>query len=89
MHEPQPQQDEPEAPPQAEPALPRRSRWRRYALALLALVVAVVAAALAGAFMLVRHGRKSTLPFGPFLAVGAAIAVFAGEPLLHTYLNTL
>jgi leader peptidase (prepilin peptidase)/N-methyltransferase len=54
-----------------------------------ALVAAVVAAALAGAFMLARHGPKSTLPFGPFLAVGAAVAVFAGEPLLHAYLNTL
>jgi leader peptidase (prepilin peptidase)/N-methyltransferase len=54
-----------------------------------ALVAAVAAAALAGGFMLARHGRKSTLPFGPFLAAGAAVAVFAGEPLLHAYLNTL
>jgi leader peptidase (prepilin peptidase)/N-methyltransferase len=54
-----------------------------------ALVVAVVAAALAGAFMLARHGRKSTLPFGPFLALGAVVAVFAGNALVNAYLASL
>jgi prepilin signal peptidase PulO-like enzyme (type II secretory pathway) len=30
---------------------------------------------------------KSALPFGPFLALGATIAVFAGHPILQGYLN--
>jgi leader peptidase (prepilin peptidase) / N-methyltransferase len=54
-----------------------------------ALVVAVAAAALVAVFVLARNGRNSTLPFGPFLAIGTAVAVFAGEPLLHAYLATL
>src|SRR5262245_4010041 len=50
MHEPQPQQHEPEAQPKPERPAPRRPRWRRYSLALLALVVAVVAGAIATFF---------------------------------------
>jgi leader peptidase (prepilin peptidase)/N-methyltransferase len=40
-----------------------------------------------GLIALRRKGMKSALPFGPFLALGATIAVFAGHPLLHGYLN--
>ena len=54
-----------------------------------ALVTAVVAAAVAAVVVLARKGPRSTLPFGPFLALGAVVAVFAGEPLLHAYLSTL
>ncbi len=54
-----------------------------------ALAVAVVAAAVAAVFVLARHGRGSSLPFGPFLALGAAVAVFAGDALLNAYLATL
>ena len=54
-----------------------------------ALVVAVLAAAVAGVVLLATRGARSTLPFGPFLALGAAVAVFAGEPLLHAYLATV
>jgi len=54
-----------------------------------ALVTAVVASALAAVVVLARSGRRATLPFGPFLALGAAVAVFAGEPLLHAYLSTI
>lgn len=34
-----------------------------------------------------RKGRKSRLPFGPFLAIGALVALFFGEFLLETYLG--
>jgi leader peptidase (prepilin peptidase)/N-methyltransferase len=37
-----------------------------------------------------RHGlraRKLKIPFAPFLAAGAVVALFAGEPILHAYLG--
>ena len=42
--------------------------------------------------LIVRHGaagRKKAIPFAPFLAAGAVIALFAGHPLLNAYLNHL
>lgn len=51
---------------------------------LLALVPSVV--------LLARHGvgaRKLGIPFAPFLAAGAVVALFAGEPILHAYLGVL
>lgn len=35
-----------------------------------------------------RAGRKSRIPFGPFMLAGAVIAVFAGDPVMHWYLHT-
>src|SRR3990170_2303017 len=34
-------------------------------------------------------GRKQALPFGPFLASGAAVATFAAEPIADAYLRLL
>jgi leader peptidase (prepilin peptidase)/N-methyltransferase len=34
-----------------------------------------------------RRGLKAAIPFGPFLAVGAEVAVFAGQPLIDAYLG--
>lgn len=34
-----------------------------------------------------RGDRRTALPFGPFLALGAATAILAGEPLLDLYLG--
>jgi len=34
-----------------------------------------------------RRGRKDKIPFGPFLAVGAALAVLGGHPILDWYLG--
>jgi leader peptidase (prepilin peptidase)/N-methyltransferase len=34
-----------------------------------------------------RRGRKDHLPFAPFLAAGAVLAVFVGQPLLDWYLR--
>lgn len=45
--------------------------------------LAAVGALLAG------RSRKSTLPFGPFLAAGAAIAAFVGPELADAYLRAL
>jgi leader peptidase (prepilin peptidase)/N-methyltransferase len=57
-----------------------------------ALLVGMVAALLPAAVLLARHGsraRKMGIPFGPFLAFGSVVALFAGEPLLHAYTNFL
>lgn len=45
---------------------------------LAAMLVAFAAGSLAGLVLLVRHGweaRRRTIPFGPFLALGALIAI--------------
>lgn len=34
-----------------------------------------------------RAGRKTAVPFGPFLALGALVAVYAGGPLVDVYVN--
>jgi prepilin signal peptidase PulO-like enzyme (type II secretory pathway) len=39
-------------------------------------------------YLLARHGskaRKMGIPFGPFLAVGSVVALFAGHWLLAVY----
>jgi leader peptidase (prepilin peptidase)/N-methyltransferase len=51
---------------------------------LLALVPSVV--------LLARHGaraRRLAIPFAPFLAAGAVVALFAGHPILHAYLGVM
>jgi leader peptidase (prepilin peptidase)/N-methyltransferase len=35
----------------------------------------------------VQKGRKTAVPFGPFLAVGGLIALFAGPAIVHWYLH--
>lgn len=35
-----------------------------------------------------KAGRKSRIPFGPFLISGALLAVFVGHPLANAWLNT-
>ncbi len=35
-----------------------------------------------------RAGRKTRVPYGPFMVAGALLAVFAGAPLVHAYLHT-
>ncbi len=35
-----------------------------------------------------RRGRKDSVPFGPFLAAGAALAVLLGRPLIDWWLRT-
>lgn len=40
-----------------------------------------------GAMLLGRAGRKSKLPFGPFMLLGALTAVLAGEALVDAYLS--
>ena len=57
-----------------------------------AMFVALIAGTLVGALVMARkgtkEGRKTAIPFGPFLALGGLVALFAGEPLVDWYLNT-
>jgi len=53
------------------------------------LFLGFIAGAVPAIVLLVRHGRearKQAIPLGPFLALGAAIALFAGDAILDWYL---
>ena len=58
-------------------------------LALVTLVLASFGGAVLGIGLLAtgRGGMQAALPFGTFLAVGAAIAAVAGDPLVSWYLG--
>jgi leader peptidase (prepilin peptidase)/N-methyltransferase len=57
-----------------------------------ALFVALVAGTLVGAAVIARkgaaEGRKTAVPFGPFLALGGVVALFAGDAMVDWYLST-
>jgi leader peptidase (prepilin peptidase) / N-methyltransferase len=57
-----------------------------------ALLVALLAGVLVGALVIARkgaaEGRKTAVPFGPFLALGGVVALFAGGALMDAYLGT-
>jgi leader peptidase (prepilin peptidase)/N-methyltransferase len=55
------------------------------------LMVGMVAALVPSIYLLARHGaaaRKMGIPFAPFLAFGAIVALFAGQTLFDAYLGT-
>jgi leader peptidase (prepilin peptidase)/N-methyltransferase len=58
-----------------------------------ALFVGVIAGAIVGAAIMARRGvaagRKTAVPFGPFLALGGVVALLAGSPLVHWYLHSV
>jgi leader peptidase (prepilin peptidase) / N-methyltransferase len=56
------------------------------------LMLGMVAALVPSTVLLARHGsaaRKMAIPFAPFLAFGAVIALFFGDRLLDAYLSLL
>jgi leader peptidase (prepilin peptidase)/N-methyltransferase len=56
-----------------------------------AILLALLAGSLVGLAMIARHGaaaRKRAIPFGPFLALGGVVGLFAGETLVDWYLGT-
>ena len=58
-------------------------------LSAVALIVGMVAAVVPALVLFARHGkaaRKMGIPFGPFLALGGLVALFAGHEILHAYL---
>jgi len=56
-----------------------------------AIMAGVLLGTIVGAGVMARvgvaQGRKTKLPFGPFLAAGGVIALFAGHAILHWYLH--
>jgi leader peptidase (prepilin peptidase)/N-methyltransferase len=58
----------------------------------IAIMVALVAALVPSVVLLARHGRaarKMRIPFGPFLALGGLVALFAGDAILDAYLGSM
>ena len=57
-----------------------------------ALFSALLAGSLVGAVIIARkgaaEGRKTAVPFGPFLALGGLVGLFAGDALVDLYLST-
>ena len=57
-----------------------------------ALLVAFLLGTLVGIGVMVakgvREGRKTAIPFGPFLAVGALVGLYAGDEIVDWYLDT-
>jgi leader peptidase (prepilin peptidase) / N-methyltransferase len=58
-----------------------------------AMLIALLAGVLVGAVVIARRGaregRKTAVPFGPFLALGGLVSVFAGQQLVDLYVNHL
>ncbi len=56
-----------------------------------AIVIALLSGVIYGAIVIARkgahEGRKTAVPFGPFLALGAIVAVYAGQPMIDLYAN--
>jgi leader peptidase (prepilin peptidase) / N-methyltransferase len=56
-----------------------------------AILIALLAGVLVGVVVVARKGaragRKTAVPFGPFLGLGAVVAVYAGGPLVDLYIN--
>jgi leader peptidase (prepilin peptidase) / N-methyltransferase len=56
-----------------------------------AILIALFAGVIVGAVVIARKGaaagRKTAIPFGPFLAFGALVAVFVGQDIVQFYVN--
>lgn len=56
-----------------------------------AILIALLAGVLVGGFIVARkgarEGRKTAVPFGPFLALGAVVATFVGQDIVALYVH--
>lgn len=57
-----------------------------------AIFIALISGTLVGALIMARkgvaEGRKTAVPFGPFLALGGVVALFVGDAMVDWYLAT-
>ena len=63
--------------------------WLGWGSSLVGLLGGFVIGAIVGVVLLMagRAGRRSQIPHGPFMLVGAALGLFAGQPLWNLYLQ--
>jgi leader peptidase (prepilin peptidase)/N-methyltransferase len=58
-----------------------------------AVLVAVILGTVVGGLIMARvgvdKGRKTAVPFGPFLAAGGVVALLAGPAIVHLYLHSV
>ena len=56
---------------------------------LLVIFIGAFLGSIVGLFLIIiqKKSRKSTIPFGPFLAVGTLITLFYGNSLIRVYLE--
>ncbi len=62
-----------------------------FPLILVAIFAGIITGGVTGILLIVlrRKGRKETIPFGPFLAIGTMIALMWGETLLRWYIGMM
>lgn len=65
--------------------------WLGWSLLPLVIMLSSVVGAVVGITLIIaaRHGRNIPIPFGPYLAGGALIALFWGEQITQSYLRLL
>ena len=65
--------------------------WLGWPLLPLVIMLSSVVGAVVGITLIIvaRHGRNIPIPFGPYLAGGALIALFWGQQLTQSYLHLL
>jgi leader peptidase (prepilin peptidase)/N-methyltransferase len=58
-----------------------------------ALFAGILSGVVLGAVVIARvgvtEGRKTAVPFGPFLALGGVVALFVGPQIVHWYLHSM
>jgi leader peptidase (prepilin peptidase)/N-methyltransferase len=71
------------------PTLGLVSGWIGWGAGVIGLSASFASGALIGVALIAvgRAGRKSAVPFGPFLILGAAIGLVVGQPIWHTFLD--
>lgn len=65
--------------------------WLGWQMLPLVVLTSSLVGAIAGISLILfaKHGRGVPIPFGPYLAVAGAVALFWGGPLTHAYLKLL
>lgn len=65
--------------------------WLGWQMLPLVVLASSIVGAIAGIALMLfaRHGRNVPIPFGPYLAVAGAVALFWGKPLTSAYLKML